>query len=92
MAQYECYVCDKNLRGHPKIKVEGAVYCYSCAKEVVAAEDRVTEQKQANDLKVYEAKVAKWENWKKNLESALPSKTTRQVMLSLSCRGNLVRT
>lgn len=81
MARYECFDCNKNLDGHPKIKVEGDIYCYSCAKKLSQPSTSPKKKRHANDLKDYEAKVARWENWKKNLESALPSKTTRIIII-----------
>jgi len=80
MAEH-CSACDKNLTGHPKIRLDGDVYCYSCAKGVVGEQDRVAERELAPKLKKYEAQVARYETWQQNLKAAMPSKGTQKFVI-----------
>jgi hypothetical protein len=65
MVRYECLECNKNLHGHPKIKVEGDIYCYSCAKKVIEVLDHSTEVKHAKEIKAHDVQYEKWKNWDK---------------------------
>jgi 5-methylcytosine-specific restriction endonuclease McrA len=80
--RYECFKCNKSLHGHPKIKVEGNICCYSCAKKVVTALDRVTEEKHAKEVKAYDVQYEKWKNWDEKRALALPS-TNTQLCITL---------
>jgi DNA-directed RNA polymerase subunit RPC12/RpoP len=80
MAQYECSECNKNLHGHPKINVEGNIYCYSCAKEVVAALDHATEIKHAKEVKVHDIQYERWKNWDEKRKLAVPSTNTQMYI------------
>ena len=73
MARYDCADCNKSLRGYPKIKVEGEIYCYSCAKRLVATLDSSTEIKHAKEVETYDSQFEKWRSWDKKREVALPS-------------------
>jgi DNA-directed RNA polymerase subunit RPC12/RpoP len=73
MARYQCFSCNKNLDGFPKIKVEGNINCYSCAKKVVATLDYHTELKHANEVKAHDCEYQKWKKWNARRESAKPS-------------------
>src|SRR5256885_1784981 len=68
-----CTTCDKSLSGHPKIRLDGSIYCYSCAKSVVGAKDHVAELDLAPKLEEYESQVALYETWQQNLKAAMPS-------------------
>jgi 5-methylcytosine-specific restriction endonuclease McrA len=72
-----CIACDKNLAGHPRIRFDGEVYCYHCAKGVVGEQDWVAEQQLAPKLKEYESQVARYETWQNNFKAASPSKGTQ---------------
>ncbi len=80
MAQYECSECNKNLHGHPKINVEGNIYCYSCAKEVVAALDHATEIKHAKEVKAHDVQYERWKNWDEKRKLAVPSTNTQMYI------------
>jgi len=73
MARYQCFSCDKNLDGYPKIKVEGNINCYSCAKKVVATLDYHTEVKHAKEVKAHDVEYEKWKTWNTRRESAIPT-------------------
>ena len=73
MSRYECADCNKNLHGHPKIKVEDEIYCYSCAKQLVAILDAPTEAKHAKEMKSHDVQYEKWKKWNEKRELALPS-------------------
>ncbi len=80
--RHECFKCNKNLHGHPKIKVEGNIYCYFCAKKVVAILDSSTEEKHAKEVRAYEVQYEKWKSWDDKRELALPS-TNTQMWITL---------
>ena len=77
MAQYECSECNKNLHGHPKIRVEGEIYCYACAKRLVEILDGPTEAKHAKEMKAHDIQYEKWKKWNEKRELALPSPKTQ---------------
>jgi 5-methylcytosine-specific restriction protein A len=76
-----CIACDKNLAGHPKIRFDGDVYCYSCAKNFVGEQDEIAALQLAPKLKEYESQVARYETWQKNLKAAMPSKGTEKFII-----------
>ena len=81
MLRYKCSSCKKNLHGHPKIRVQGEIHCFSCAKRIVAVLDRPAEEKQAAELEFFGSQSAKLAEWKKDLQSALPTATTQKVVV-----------
>jgi hypothetical protein len=81
MAQYECFSCKKYLDGHPKIDVEGNIYCYLCAKNIVGIKDHLAEEQRAKYLKACEDHSAKRVDWNWKLESAQPSKTIQGLII-----------
>jgi len=72
-----CSTCDKNLRGHPKIRLDGKIYCYRCAKTVARPIDRAAEQEFSGKLQDYEEKVAVYESWDQKRKRELPSLATQ---------------
>lgn len=80
MPRYQCFSCNKNLDGHPKIKVEGNINCYSCAKEVVAALDYHTEIKHAKEVKAHDVLYERWKNWDEKRKLAVPSTNTQMYI------------
>lgn len=77
MAQYECSECNKNLHGHPKIRVDGEIYCNACAKQLVEILDGPTEAKHAKEIKAHDIQYEKWKKWNEKRELALPSPKTQ---------------
>jgi hypothetical protein len=80
MAQHECSECNKNLHGHPKINVEGSIYCYPCAKNIVAAMDHSTEVKHAKEVKAHDIQYEKWKKWDEQRKLAVPSTNTQMYV------------
>ena len=68
-----CSECGKNLRGHPKIRLDGRIYCYRCAKTVVLPADHAAEQEFAGKLKDHEEKIALYKAWDEKRKRELPS-------------------
>lgn len=88
MAQYECSECNKNLHGHPKIRVQGEIYCYTCAKRLVEILDGPTEAKHAKEMKAHDIQYEKWKKWNEKRELALPSPKTQMwivVGVAIGC-------
>lgn len=81
MARFRCYSCDKSLDGHPKIQVEGSVYCYYCAKQTVNKLDYAAELKEASERRDHDKAYEKWKAWNDSRESALPSVRTQVCVI-----------
>lgn len=89
MAKYFCRTCQKPLDRHPKIELDGYVFCYRCAKQTVGNIDARKKIELEPKLRAYEAKRACYDEWHKNFEAAKPDKESQNIVVLCVTIGTL---
>lgn len=72
MIHAACSICGTSLKERPRLQLDGRVFCYCCAKQVVAAEDRLLTRKLETERKAYEQAQRIYCVWCARLNDALP--------------------